>query len=83
MRVLALGGLALALAVTGASSSAAPARPVLAIHVAGNHFVDGRGRTIRLLGVNRSSFEFACSSGYALYEGPVDAKAISFTHIFV
>jgi endoglucanase len=75
VRLIALGVLILALSAVGASSSSP--RPPLSIRVAGNHLVDGRGHPIRLLGVNRASFEFACSSGYALYDGPIDAKAIA------
>jgi hypothetical protein len=76
VRLVALGVLIVSLTAVGASSSA-PASAPLSIRVVGNHFIDGTGRTIRLLGVNRSSFEYACSSGYALYEGPIDAKAIA------
>jgi hypothetical protein len=75
VRIIALATLALALAATGASSSSTAS--ALSIRVVGNHFVDGRNRTIRLLGVNRSSFEYACSSGYAIYEGPIDTASIA------
>jgi endoglucanase len=61
-----------ALAGAGSSQSAA-----LSIRVSGNHFVNGSGHTIRLLGVNRSSFEYACAQGWGLNEGPTDAAAIA------
>jgi len=63
-------------AFAATSVSASPARP-LSIRVVGNHFVNGQGRTIRLIGVNRSTFEYVCSSGYGLYEGPVGNTAIA------
>ena len=66
----------LVLVLATASTSASTPRP-LTIRVVGNHFVDGRNRTIRLLGVNRSSFEYACATGRRLFEGPIDAATIS------
>lgn len=71
-RSVALLGLALVLiAGPGAAASG------LAIRVQGNRFVDGNGRAIRLLGVNRSSFEYACAQGWGLWEGPVDDASIA------
>jgi endoglucanase len=61
----ALALLACALLVAPASASAAP----LSIKVEGNHFVDGEGQTIRLLGVNTPSSEYACAQNYAFYDG--------------
>jgi hypothetical protein len=55
---------ALALSLLGESSGSAAAVP-LSISVQGNHFVDGAGQTVRLLGVNHPSFEYACEYGYA------------------
>jgi endoglucanase len=72
MRRLALGLIALALA--GAASSLAGSG--LSVHVSGNRLVDGNGTALRLLGVNRSSFEYACTQGWGLNEGPTDAAAI-------
>jgi hypothetical protein len=76
VRLLALGVLVVSLTAVGASSSAAPP-PALSIRVVGNHFVNGSGKTIRLLGVNRSSFETACVKEGLIYDGPIDAKAIA------
>ena len=59
--------------------AAAPARAPapLAIHVAGNQLVDASGKRIRLLGVNRSGFEYACFQWGASTEGPTGRKAIA------
>ena len=74
MRPAALGLLVLVLAV--GSGSASPT-PRLSVRVDGNRLVDGRGKPISLLGVNRSSFEFMCAFGDGLYDGPTDAAAIA------
>jgi hypothetical protein len=36
----------------------------LELEVRDSHLVDGRGKVIRLLGVNRSGAEYACIQGY-------------------
>jgi endoglucanase len=46
-----------------------------AISVNGNHFV-ATGKTVRLIGVNRSGSEYACSQNFGPYQGPVDDQAI-------
>jgi endoglucanase len=51
------------------NAAAAP----LSISVSGNHFVNGSGQTVRLLGVNHPSFEYACVDGYAYDDGKMDA----------
>ena len=48
----------------------------MSIAVSGNHLVDGTGRTIRLLGVNRSGAEYACIQGWGIFDGPSDAASI-------
>jgi endoglucanase len=53
---------------TGVAASA-----TLSISVSGNHFVNGAGQTVRLLGVNHASFEYACVDGYAYDDGLMDA----------
>jgi endoglucanase len=63
----------LTLALAGSGSGASG----LAIKVQGNRLVDGSGRTVRLLGVNRSSFEYACAQGWAMWAGPTDRAAIA------
>ena len=64
---------------------AAPAsgRAALSIKVVGNHFVDGSGRTIRLLGVNHTSSEYGCVDGFGYDDGHfdnADAAAIASWH---
>jgi endoglucanase len=63
---------ALALMAALGATSARAATP-LSIKIAGNHFVNGAGQTIRLLGVNHQSFEFACVDGFGYDDGLMDA----------
>ena len=49
----------------------------LSVRIVGNHFVDGSGRTVRLLGVNRSGSEYACMANWAVFDGPSDAASIA------
>ena len=56
----------------------------LSIGVSGNHLVNEAGKTVRLIGVNRSGSEYSCSGpdgegghGYAVFQGPVSDKAIA------
>jgi endoglucanase len=62
--------------------AAAPAS-ALKISVKGNHLVDAKGKTVRLIGINRSGSEYSCSGddgqgghGYDFFQGPVSDKAI-------
>jgi endoglucanase len=75
---LAGTGLALALATVAASRHALaatnPAVP-LSIAVDGNHFVNGAGQTIRLLGVDRPGTEYACEEGWGDSDGDDTAAA--------
>jgi len=48
----------------------------MALVVSGNHLVNGAGKTVRLLGVNRSGLEYACVQGWGFSDGPVDAASI-------
>jgi endoglucanase len=54
---------------------AAPA--AAGVRVSGNHLVDDAGRTVRLLGVNRSGLEYACVQGWGFADGPTDATSIA------
>jgi endoglucanase len=45
--------------------------------VRGERLVDARGHPVRLLGVNRSSAEYECLEGQAVFEGPIDEAAIA------
>lgn len=51
--------------------------PQLILRVTGNRLTDGQGRTVRLLGVDRSGTEYACIEGLGVFAGPADARAIS------
>jgi endoglucanase len=46
------------------------------VRVSGNRLVDDKGRTVRLLGVNRSGAEYACAQGWGFFDGPVDDRSI-------
>ncbi|HET9168409.1 MAG TPA: cellulase family glycosylhydrolase [Actinospica sp.] len=50
--------------------------PAPALHVAGNQLVTAGGKPYRLLGVNRSSGEFACIQGNGMWDGPADQTMI-------
>lgn len=52
---------------------ALPASAAAGIRVSGNHLVNDAGKTVRLLGVNRSGLEYACVQGWGFSDGPVDA----------
>jgi hypothetical protein len=57
-----------------AAVGTAAAGPV--VRVVGNRLVDGRGRTVRLLGVNRSGTQYACVEGWGIFDGPVGDTAV-------
>jgi hypothetical protein len=44
----------------------------LSITISGNHFVNGSGQTIRLLGVDHASSEYACVDGFGYNDGHQD-----------
>jgi aryl-phospho-beta-D-glucosidase BglC (GH1 family) len=46
------------------------------LHVMGNVLVDN-GKTVRLLGVDRSGTEYTCIQGNGIFDGPVDQNAIN------
>jgi hypothetical protein len=72
--VPAVAGVALAIVVTllGQAPSRAATVP-LSIAIQGNHFVNGSGQPIRLLGVNHPSSEYACVDGFGYNDGHQDA----------
>jgi hypothetical protein len=62
------------------SLPAEAAKTPLSISIVGNHFVNGSGHTIRLLGVNHPSAEYGCVEGYGYDDGhfdDADAAAIA------
>ncbi len=61
--------LAWLLAPTPSQAASVP----LSISIQGNHFVNGAGQTIRLLGVNHPSSEYACVDGFGYNDGHQDA----------
>jgi endoglucanase len=63
---------AITVALLGQAPSRAASVP-LSIAIQGNHFVNGAGRTIRLLGVNHPSSEYACVDGFGYNDGHQDA----------
>ena len=61
-----------------ASGPAPASAAALSIAVQGNHFVNGDGRTVRLLGVDRSGSEYMCTGGGGqTFDGPIDDPAIA------
>jgi endoglucanase len=49
------------------------------LSVSGNQILNASGSAVQLVGVNRSSAEYACvsSGGYAVFEGPVDEASVT------
>jgi len=80
-RWLAMAGIACAIVVTVLAQTPGRAASVpLSISVQGNHFVNGAGQTVRLLGVNHPSSEYACVDGFGYNDGhqdDADAAAIA------
>jgi endoglucanase len=66
--------LALALAVIATCTACGDDYPGL--HVVDNRLVDREGRTVRLLGVNRSGGEYACVGGHGFFAGPTGRRAV-------
>ncbi len=69
----------LALLLVGARESHSPHSVAAAgrgLHVEGNRLVDDAGETVRLLGVNRASAEYACIQGWGIFEGPTDTASV-------
>jgi hypothetical protein len=70
--------------ITPPIAMAAARRATPPLRVRGNQLVDGRGRNIRLLGVNKAGTEYECLQYHGptvpphkIFDGPVDAKAIA------
>jgi len=70
---------AILLHATGVVSSAGTVESP-EIHVRGNQLVDGSGKRVQLIGVNRSGTEYACivgGSGSGIFSGPSDEASIA------
>jgi len=68
--------IALPLWTRASGASIASARQV-AVRVDRNTLVNGGGRQIRLLGVDRSGTEYACVQGWGIFDGPSDAASVA------
>ena len=78
-RRVVIAGLAAFLSLAVIAAPGVAAAP-LSIRVEGNHFVNGEGQALRLLGVDRTSSEYACAEDYAYDDGhfdDADAAAIA------
>lgn len=70
------------LAVAGVSCTAALASG--AIHIKGGKFIGVTGKSLRLIGVDRSGTEYACTAplsdgsgwGFGIFQGPTDSRSI-------
>ncbi len=73
-RAPAVASVACAIAIFALAQAPGRAATVpLSISIQGNHFVNGAGQTIRLLGVNHPSAEYACVDGFGYNDGNQDA----------
>jgi endoglucanase len=74
---LAAGGLALVIILFAACAGCGGGSR-MTVRVDKNRLVDGDGRPIRLLGVNRSGAEYTCINGHGeFFAGPTDNRAIA------
>lgn len=58
------------------SPHAAHAAALSGLRVQGNQLQDATGKSVRLLGVNRSGTEYACIQGWGFFDGPSDAASV-------
>jgi endoglucanase len=79
---LVLRACALAMALCSLPAGAAARAPGV-VHVSGHRLIGVDGRMLRLIGVDRSGTEYACSGpdgmggfGYGIFQGPVDAGSV-------
>jgi endoglucanase len=75
--LLAVGLVSTVTLLAAPARPASPARPAPAVRVAGNRLVDGAGRTIRLIGVDRSGTEYACAQGWGIFDGPSSPSSVA------
>lgn len=62
--------------VVNVGASTAAAATGLSITISGDHFVNGAGKTVRLLGVNRTSSEYGCVDGFGYDDGHLDVADV-------
>ncbi len=84
MKLIQIGAALLAAMAAMAGLAAPAGAQVTDVHVQGNQLVDALGAPIRLIGVDRASFEYTCvspiySAAYrnGTHTGPIDADAIA------
>jgi hypothetical protein len=66
------------LALTASSPSSATVRAATPfVAVRGNHLVNGAGKDVRLLGVDRSGSEYECLTGKGVFDGPTGPGSIT------
>lgn len=69
--------LAVVVAATAAGGPVTAATAMTGLHVDGNRIRNGDGAVVRLHGVNRSSFQYACAEGWGIYEGPLNSAEVA------
>jgi len=82
VRVL-VAGLFVVSSIVTFGAVTARAGTALSIAISGNHFVNGAGATVRLLGVDVPGTEYACDEGWGYAQGPLtvaSAEAIASWH---
>jgi hypothetical protein len=61
----------------GGGAGGAPGNPSpMALHVQGGSLVDGTGKTVRLLGINRAGTEYMCATSQNVFDGPFDQASV-------
>jgi endoglucanase len=75
--VAIIASLGAGLLYVGRATHRADATVTLSVRVQGNSLLDGDGKPIRLLGVDRSGTEYACAQGWGIFDGPSDATSIA------
>lgn len=72
-----------ALIVVASVAPSASAQDTGAVHVSGGRFVGIHGKSLRLIGVDRSGTEYSCAGpdggggfGYGVFQGPADDRSI-------
>jgi hypothetical protein len=61
---------------TTTSHATTPKLTLQYVSILGNQIVDQNGKTMRLLGVNKSGSEYACAQGWGIFDGPFDLPVV-------